>query len=195
MSLNEQIIMGTSGTVLDWILKRKVTFSAHIQTCTFSHTHTHSLSHTHAHTQILSLSHACTLQVIDPKKISMLVLDEADVMIDQQGQQDQTIRIKKWALTLFHTHTHTPSHTLHRLLPESCQKVLFSATYSEEVMSFAKRVIPDPVTIRLKRAEESLNNIKQFYVECKDQDEKFNALANLYGVISIGQSMIFCHVS
>ena len=95
MSLNEQIIMGTSGTVLDWILKRKVTFSAHIQTCTFSHTHTHSLSHTHAHTQILSLSHACTLQVIDPKKISMLVLDEADVMIDQQGQQDQTIRIKK----------------------------------------------------------------------------------------------------
>ena len=34
-------------------------------------------------------------QVIDPKKITMFVLDEADVMIDQQGQQDQTIRIQK----------------------------------------------------------------------------------------------------
>ena len=52
----EQIIMGTAGTVLDWILKRKV---------------------------------------VDPSKIVMFVLDEADVMIDQQGQQDQTIRIQK----------------------------------------------------------------------------------------------------
>ncbi len=34
-------------------------------------------------------------QAIDPRKITMLVLDEADVMIDQQGQQDQTVRIKK----------------------------------------------------------------------------------------------------
>ncbi len=62
-------------------------------------------------------------------------------------------------------------------------------------MKFAKRVIPEPVIIRLKRAEESLSNIKQFYVECRDQDEKFSALSNLYGVVSIGQSMIFCHVS
>ena len=52
----EHIIVGTSGTVLDWILKRKV---------------------------------------IDPSRIVMFVLDEADVMIDQQGQQDQTIRIQK----------------------------------------------------------------------------------------------------
>ena len=52
----EHIIMGTSGTVLDWVLKKRV---------------------------------------IDPKKIAMFVLDEADIMIDQQGQQDQTIRIQK----------------------------------------------------------------------------------------------------
>ena len=52
----EHIIMGTSGTVLDWVLKKRV---------------------------------------IDPKKITMFVLDEADIMIDQQGQQDQTIRIQK----------------------------------------------------------------------------------------------------
>lgn len=48
-----------------------------------------------------------------------------------------------------------------RQLPESCQKVLFSATYSDDVMSFAKRVVPDPNIIRLKRNEESLDNIKQ----------------------------------
>ena len=39
--------------------------------------------------------------------------------------------------------------------------MLFSATYSDEVMSFAKQVVPDPIVIHLKRSEESLDNIKQ----------------------------------
>ena len=62
----EHIVMGTSGTTLDWILKKKV---------------------------------------IDPQKVTVFVLDEADVMIDQQGQQDQTIRIQRsdtprgWAIS------------------------------------------------------------------------------------------------
>lgn len=37
-------------------------------------------------------------RVFDPKLIKMFVLDEADVMIDQQGQQDQTIRIHRSSL-------------------------------------------------------------------------------------------------
>ena len=32
-------------------------------------------------------------------------------------------------------------------------------------------------------------------MECKRQEEKFTALCTLYGVVSIGQAMIFCHVS
>ena len=62
-------------------------------------------------------------------------------------------------------------------------------------MKFAQRVIPDPIIIRLKRNQESLANIKQFYVECKSKEDKFDALSNLYGTVSIGQAMIFCHVS
>ena len=72
----------------------------------------------------------------------MFVLDEADVMIDQQGQQDQTVRIQ-------------------RFLPKDCQMVLFSATYNEEVMRFASMVVPEPIIMRLKRNQESLDNIKQ----------------------------------
>ena len=34
-------------------------------------------------------------RALDPKKIKMFVLDEADVMIAQQGHQDQSIRIHK----------------------------------------------------------------------------------------------------
>ena len=47
------------------------------------------------------------------------------------------------------------------MLPASCQKILFSATYSDEVMDFAGTVVPQAVKIRLKRNEESLDNIKQ----------------------------------
>jgi ATP-dependent RNA helicase DDX19/DBP5 len=38
----------------------------------------------------------CTkLRVMDLKKIDVFVLDEADVMIDTQGHQDQSIRIQR----------------------------------------------------------------------------------------------------
>ena len=33
---------------------------------------------------------------MDPSKIVLFVLDEADIMIATQGHQDQTIRIHKW---------------------------------------------------------------------------------------------------
>ena len=80
------------------------------------------------------------------------------------------------------------------MLSKDCQMLLFSATYEEKVMHFATSVIPDPVIIRLHREEESLENIKQFYVWCDNQEKKYEALANLYGVLTIGQSMVFCHV-
>jgi ATP-dependent RNA helicase DDX19/DBP5 len=73
--------------------------------------------------------------------------------------------------------------------------MLFSATYDKEVMDFAEKIIPDATIFRLNRDEESLDNIKQYYILCKHQDEKYQAIANIYGVITIGQAMIFCHVS
>jgi len=50
------------------------------------------------------------------------------------------------------------------------------------------------VFFRLMREEESLDNIKQYYVKCKNEDNKYNAIQNIYGCISIGQAIIFCHV-
>ena len=55
--------------------------------------------------------------------------------------------------------------------------LLFSATYDDEVMKFANTVVPDPIVIRLRREEESLDNIKQFYVVCRDQEDKQQALS------------------
>ena len=42
--------------------------------------------------------------------------------------------------------------------------LLFSATYDSHVMKFAETVVPSPVTIRLRREEESLDNIRQVFL-------------------------------
>lgn len=72
--------------------------------------------------------------------------------------------------------------------------LLFSATFEDSVWQFAERIIPDPNIIRLRREEETLDTIKQYYVLCKNRHDKFDALCNIYGAITIAQAMIFCHV-
>jgi len=72
--------------------------------------------------------------------------------------------------------------------------MFFSATYEPEVMNFAEIIVSNPLIIRLLRKEENLDNIKQYYIKCKNVDEKYTAITNIYGVITIGQAIIFCHV-
>lgn len=117
---------------------------------------------------------ALKFKFFDISQIKVFVLDEADIMIAQQGHHDQSIRI-------------------HKKLPPTCQMMLFSATYDKEVMDFAEMIISNPVVIRLRKEEESLENIKQYYVLCTGMEDKFNAISNIYGVLSIGQTIIFCH--
>lgn len=59
-------------------------------------------------------------------------------------------------------------------------------------MDFAETIIPNALIIQLRREEESLENISQYYVVCKDESDKYSALANIFGTISIGQTFIFC---
>lgn len=82
-----------------------------------------------------------------------------------------------------------------RALNPDSQLLLFSATYEAQVMTFATNIVNDAVVIRLRKEEESLDNIKQFFVECESAENKYEALANLYGALTIGQTMVFCHVS
>ncbi|XP_050430963.1 ATP-dependent RNA helicase DDX19A-like [Adelges cooleyi] len=109
----------------------------------------------------------------DPAQIKVFVLDEADIMVDTQGHQDQSFRIRK-------------------ILPKTCQMMFFSATYTDDVMRFANAIAPMSVIIRLRREEETLENIRQYYVICNSKEDKYNALVNIYGGVTIGQAMIFC---
>ena len=62
-------------------------------------------------------------------------------------------------------------------------------------MKFARTVVPHPIVIRLRLEEEIQDNIKQYYVVCCDKEKKHQALSTMYGVVSIGQCIVFCHVS
>ena len=81
-----------------------------------------------------------------------------------------------------------------RQLSSRCQMMFFSATYEKDVMEFAEYIVPNPIVIGLAREQESLDNIKQYYVRCTNQEEKYQAISNIYGVITVGQAIIFCHV-
>jgi len=114
-------------------------------------------------------------KILITRAMKVFVLDEADVMIDISGLGDQTIKVKK-------------------NLPPTCQYLLFSATFKDSVHAFANRVVPQPVVnIRLKRKDLTWDTIQQLYIDCKSQEKKFQVLSDIYGYLSVGQSIIFVH--
>ncbi|KAI8883223.1 DEAD-domain-containing protein [Backusella circina FSU 941] len=110
---------------------------------------------------------------INTSNISIFVLDEADNMLDQDGLGDQSIRIKS-------------------LIRSQPQILLFSATFPENVRRFAYKFAPDANEITLKREELSVDAIKQFYMDCTNEAHKYEVLCNLYDLLTVSQSIIFC---
>ncbi|KOG96558.1 ATP-dependent RNA helicase DBP5 [Saccharomyces eubayanus] len=106
------------------------------------------------------------------QKIKIFVLDEADNMLDQQGLGDQCIRVK-------------------RFLPKDTQLVLFSATFADAVRQYAKKIVPNANTLELQTNEVNVDAIKQLYMDCKNEADKFEVLTELYGLMTIGSSIIF----
>lgn len=119
---------------------------------------------------------------LDCSKVRVFVLDEADNMLDAQGLKEQSMGIK-------------------RKMPPSCQILLFSATFDEEVERFAQECAPRAQQIIVKREELTLPTIQQFYADClpyqplstpiKDT-ARFRLLCDLYTMLTLSQSIIFC---
>lgn len=83
------------------------------------------------------------------------------------------------------------------MLPRSPapQIILFSATFPDNVRTFANKFAPKANKIELQKEELSVDNIRQLYLDCKDEEHKYDILVLLYHVLTIGQSIIFCQVS
>jgi ATP-dependent RNA helicase DDX19/DBP5 len=113
-------------------------------------------------------------KVIDTSEVKVFVLDEADNMLDQDGLGDQTLRVKN-------------------LIPRTgVQIILFSATFPDHVRNFASKFAPSANKIELQREELSVEGIRQFYMDCKNEEHKYDILVSLYQLLTIGQSIIFC---
>ncbi|EIW84301.1 ATP-dependent RNA helicase DBP5 [Coniophora puteana RWD-64-598 SS2] len=113
-------------------------------------------------------------RVIDAREVKVFVLDEADNMLDQDGLGEQTLRVKNF------------------LPRQDLQVILFSATFPDHVRKFANKFAPGANTIELQKEELSVDSIKQFYMDCKNEEHKYDILVSLYQLLTIGQSIIFC---
>ncbi len=83
-----------------------------------------------------------------------------------------------------------------RKLGNSIQILLFSATYSDSMATFAKDFVPPPFTsITLQREKLSLDKIRQLFIDCKTQENKLQVLDEIFGFLSVGQAIIFVQVS
>ena len=76
-------------------------------------------------------------RAINSKTIKVLVLDEADNMVEEGAHRANSILIKK-------------------VMPKTCQCLLFSATFPEEVVKFASKMVYKPDKILIEDGPEFL---------------------------------------
>lgn len=103
----------------------------------------------------------------------MFILDEADEMLSS-GFKEQIYNI-------------------FRLLPETTQVVLLSATMPQDVLEVTTKFMRNPVRILVKKDELTLEGIKQFYINLEEEAYKTDCLFDLYDSISVTQAVIFCN--
>jgi ATP-dependent RNA helicase DDX19/DBP5 len=81
------------------------------------------------------------------------------------------------------------------MLPNDIQVLLFSATFPENVMKYAGKFAPNAHSLKLQRSELTVKGISQMFIDCPDNNMKYDILCKLYGLMTIGQSVIFVKVS
>lgn len=109
---------------------------------------------------------------MDVSNLKILVLDEADNMLDNQSMGVQSVRVQ-------------------RLLPRDIQTLLFSATFPDDVYEYALKFVPKANEIRLKHEELNHDTIKQLYVDCDSVEHKVEMLGEIYNSLTVGSSIIF----
>ena len=82
----------------------------------------------------------------------------------------------------------------HSLLPRDVQVVLFSATFPAHVHRYASKFAPSANEITLQHEELTVEGIKQLYLDCSDEEDKYKTLVQLYGLLTVASSIIFVKV-
>lgn len=112
-------------------------------------------------------------EVILGKYIKLLVLDEADELLS-----DGFLKQIKSILGSINSNV---------------QIGLFSATMEPEFFRITRNFMRNPLNILIKKEELTLEGIKQFYIDCEKNEYKFETLCDLYSLISVSQTIIYCN--
>ena len=110
---------------------------------------------------------------LNTRELKLIVLDEADEMLSS-GFKEQVYNIFQY-------------------MPNEIQVGLFSATMPSELSSLTEKFMRNPIKILVKTEQLTLEGIEQFYIALDSDDQKFDALRDLYGAISMSQCIIYCN--
>lgn len=111
-------------------------------------------------------------KAFNPKKLRMFVMDEADALL----KKDFVEQIQK----------------IFNELDEACQIIIFSATYTDEILEIAESITSEPKKkILIKHENLNIDLIKQYKVDVHKDNFKYSTLTDLYTKLQIGQCIIF----
>lgn len=112
-------------------------------------------------------------RLLPVKLVKMIILDEADELMTK-GFKEQIYEVYKH-------------------LQLTVQVVVVSATLTPEVLEMTLKFTTDPVKILVKREKVTLKGIKQYKIQCEQEEWKFDTLCDLYDNLTITQAVIFCN--
>jgi translation initiation factor 4A len=110
---------------------------------------------------------------ISCKKIKLVILDEADEMLSA-GFKDQVYNIFQF-------------------FNSNIQVALVSATLPDSINTIVEKIMRNPVRVSVKREMLTLEGIVQYYIAVDDDRQKYATLKDLYSLISISSSIIYCN--
>ncbi|KAI3978784.1 hypothetical protein MKX01_015959 [Papaver californicum] len=113
------------------------------------------------------------------REIKILVFDEADHMLAEDGFRDDSTRIMR----------DIKASSAH------CQVLLFSASFNDIVRNFISRVITEGNKLFVEREQLSLDVVKQYKVNCPDELAKIRIIKDKIFDLGehLGQTVIFVH--
>ena len=117
--------------------------------------------------RLLDLEHQ---NAVDLSRVEVLVLDEADRMLDMGFIHDIRRVINK--------------------LPKKRQNLLFSATFSKEITGLANSLLNNPISIAVAPKNSAAESVEQ-YVHLVDKKRKTELLSHLIGLENWPQVLIF----
>ncbi len=111
-------------------------------------------------------------RTLNLQEVSIVVLDEADEMLDMGFRED--------------------IETILKSMPEERQTVFFSATMPKPILDLTKKYQQDPKIVKVLRKELTVENITQLYYEVKSP-LKIDLITRLINVHHYSLSLIFCN--